>query len=258
MDAAIEESGFAPTLNGSERVADVFESVYSTLRRVYRCEYVFKNAIATKVLLGRHSLRSAMLVPELRVGEAKADLVVVNGTSTAYEIKTGLDNLDRLDHQVSAYQKAFDRVCVVTELGCANRISSAIPEDVGVLALTNRYTLYVVREPKSNLDRLEPDVIFDLLRHEEYTKILRDELGVLANFPSGIRYEECKRMFCHIPVRRLHAAVVGAIRRRATAELAAFVSVLPHSLKVAGLGARLTATRRARLTETLTQPYSRQ
>ena len=38
----------------------------------------------------------------------------LNGKAVVYEIKTELDNLERLESQISDYYKAFDHVAVVT------------------------------------------------------------------------------------------------------------------------------------------------
>src|SRR5258708_1033220 len=73
-------------------VCNFFESAFKLLRREgYRDEYIYKAALTHKVLLGTHSLQTASMLNEFRVGECKADLVILNGTSTAYEVKSERD-----------------------------------------------------------------------------------------------------------------------------------------------------------------------
>ena len=74
----------------------VLDSLYSEFKKNYKCEYVYKNTIVNKILLGRHSLNTSTLISELNVGKSKADIVIFNGTSTVYEIKTELDSLNVL------------------------------------------------------------------------------------------------------------------------------------------------------------------
>src|SRR3954468_16508914 len=118
----LQEASRLPT------VGHVFELAYAILQNSYRCEYLYKNAIAVKILLGRHSPKTATLLTEVAVSGCKADLVLVNGTTVAYEIKTELDSLDRLPAQLQAYMQTFDQVYVVTYETCVERVSRSLPE----------------------------------------------------------------------------------------------------------------------------------
>ena len=44
----------------------------------------------------------------------KQIFVLINGKAVVYEIKTELDNLERLESQIDDYYKAFEHVAVVT------------------------------------------------------------------------------------------------------------------------------------------------
>ncbi|PKG80047.1 hypothetical protein CXF80_18020 [Shewanella sp. Actino-trap-3] len=83
-------------------IVDVLKT-YATLDKHYRYEYFYKNTIANNRLLGRHSLRTAAMITEFRVGRNIADCVIFNGSSTCYEIKTEFDSLSRLDAQLDSY-----------------------------------------------------------------------------------------------------------------------------------------------------------
>ena len=52
-------------------------------------------------------------IVELPVSGSIADFIIVNESATVYEIKTALDNFERLDSQISDYSRAFAKVCVV-------------------------------------------------------------------------------------------------------------------------------------------------
>ena len=86
----------------SDTVGDLFEKAFSILRKKgNRHEYVYKSALTQNILLGRHSLNTASMITEFRVGKCKADLVIFNGTATAYEIKSERDSLSRLERQIA-------------------------------------------------------------------------------------------------------------------------------------------------------------
>lgn len=83
--------------------AEFLNRVYSFLFKNYRNEYIYKNVIVNKILLGKHSLKTSQMLTEFRVGKCKADVVVLNCTSTVYEIKSELDSFNRLGKQLGVY-----------------------------------------------------------------------------------------------------------------------------------------------------------
>jgi hypothetical protein len=108
-------------------VLDVFELCFLELSKSYRAEYYFKNTVARKILFGIHSLNTATVIPEFRVGKNKADCVVLNGRSVCYEIKSSYDNLSRLPDQLASYKKIFDEVFVVTSHEHLEKVFENIP-----------------------------------------------------------------------------------------------------------------------------------
>ena len=79
-----------------------------------RNEYYYKITLLNKLLLGIHSVNTTTALTEFPIAKSKADFVLINGKAVVYEIKTELDNLERLESQISDYYKAFDHVAVVT------------------------------------------------------------------------------------------------------------------------------------------------
>ncbi|HSK80824.1 MAG TPA: sce7726 family protein [Thermoanaerobaculia bacterium] len=212
---------------------DVFEGIYDILRQNYRCEYIYKNAIASKILLGRHSPQTSGLLTEVQVGPSKADLVLINGETTAYEIKTELDSLDRLNSQLASYQAAFDRVYVVSYERCLERIVQRLPLGVGLLCLTSRYTIATKREATADLSRLDSSVIFDILRRNEYTSIIKKHFGYVPRVPNTLLYRECRSLFLSLHqacVRNEFAAILKRRAQTAVAVLPHEIALAPHSL----------------------------
>ena len=113
LELADHFSGFNPP-SPDARLAEWFVFFYRLLFEHYRCEYVYKNAIATKIFLSRHSLQSSLMTDEIRSVKSRGDVAILNGTSTVYEIKSHYDSFDRLDGQLADYKRVFDHIYLVT------------------------------------------------------------------------------------------------------------------------------------------------
>lgn len=238
-------------------VASAFDALYSWLRRHYRSEYVYKNALTTKLVLSRHTLDRAMLLRELTVDQSVADIVVINGTSTVYEIKTELDTLARLPTQLASYRKAFDHVCVVTHPDMASAVLKSVTPTVGILVLSSRYTLQTLRPPASNLACVEPAVIFDLLRQDEYIRIVGNAFGFVPEVGNARIYTACRELFVTLSPERAHAYMVAALHeRRLSHRRKEFVASAPHSLKLLALATRFSRTEETALPRVLGLPTS--
>src|SRR5260370_27902485 len=123
-------------------VYSLFEEAFSLLKREgYRHEYIYKAALTHKILLGKHSLRTASMLNEFRVGECKADLAILNGTSTVYEVKSERDSLRRLARQVTAYATVFAKVYVIASESHIKAVEATVSRDVGILMLNRRYQI---------------------------------------------------------------------------------------------------------------------
>ncbi len=229
----LSESGLLQVATKLQTVGDVFDFSYAVLQNHYRCEYIYKNAIAAKILLHRHSHKTATLLTEVAVSECKADLVLINGTTVAYEIKTELDSLERLATQLQAYRRAFDKVYVVTHQTCADRLSQQLPEGVGLISLTNRYTLVEAKSAASNCNRIDPAVVFDILRRSEYVAVVRRHFGFVPDVPNTLIYSACRELFLRLSRPVIQAELANALKCRGAREKCSeTIDLTPHSLKL--------------------------
>jgi hypothetical protein len=218
-------------IDPSMPLAQFFDLIYMILFRSYRNEYIYKNAIANKILLGRHSLNTSHMLTEFRVGNCKADVVVVNGTSAVYEIKSELDSFARLENQVKNYLKIFDYINVITSASQVNKLKSILPDKAGILLLTNRNTISTIRESKSNRKNTNQSILFDSLRKNEYVKTIKEYFGIVPDVPNTQIYKECKKLFSKIPAELAHNLTINILRRRRnTRVLKEFIEKAPASL----------------------------
>lgn len=172
---------------------DLYHKAYLDLSKHYRNEYIYKNFIAQKILLGRHSLESSTLLSEFRVGTNKADLVLLNGCSTCYEIKTEYDSLVRLKDQLDSYLKIFDKVNVVCSQQMLESVIELSPLEVGVIELTPKNTLRTIREPIQT-SLLDIQLMMKALRKEEYQLIAETLYNLKIDVPNTRLYELCEKI----------------------------------------------------------------
>lgn len=231
-----KNSGLLDKIDTSMPLSRFFDLVYNLLFKNYRNEYIYKNAIANKILLGKHSLNTSSMLTEFRVGRCKADAVILNGTSTVYEIKSELDSLKRLENQLNAYCNIFDHINVITSGSQVAKLEATLPGRVGIQFLTNRNTISTIRESKSNKKNISPDILFDSLRKQEYLKIISSFFGAVPDAPNTLIYRECKKMFCKMPPETAHDLTINVLRKRNNAKLLGeFISVAPNSLSAYAL-----------------------
>ena len=183
-----------------EKLHDIYEVTYRMLRLNYPNEYVVKNTIANRVLLGRHSMNTASMLSEFRIGHNKADCVVINGLSTCYEIKTRFDSLKRLPDQLKSYTSAFDKTYVVTHdihLSALLKLHKEMPV-FGILKANKNGNLSkpVIEAPQNT--KFDKNLMFYSLRKPEYTNIATHVLGETPEVPCYELFDYCKEVFCSL------------------------------------------------------------
>lgn len=224
-------SGLLKKIDPATTLGEFFDWVFNLLFKKYRNEYIYKNVIVNKILLNRHSLNTSQILTEFRVGRRKADVVLLNGVSTVYEIKSQYDSFARLEKQIQAYFEIFDYINVITSPSQAKKLDSILPDKAGILVLTNRSTISTLREPKSNKENLNPDILFDSLRKTEYMRIIKEYYGATPDVPNTQIYRECKRLFCKIPPVDVHGLTIKILKKRNNSKnLKDFINRAPSSV----------------------------
>jgi len=210
---------------------EYFEHIFDTLLYNYRNEYVYKNFIINKILLGKYSLKTTTAINEFKINTSIADLVLLNGTSKAFEIKTELDKPDRLLNQITDYKKVFKEIYLVTHYTLLDRYLKIVADDIGIIVLTKSFSLKVIREAVVNSD-LDNVTIMKCLRKTEYTNIIKDYFGMLPDVSDFKFYKSCMELICKIPALVLHDMMVGEIKKRQVKEKQTLSStIIPKELK---------------------------
>jgi hypothetical protein len=253
-----QESGLVHLFAKEGIVGNFFDDVFSVLKKkAYRYEYVYKAAITHKLLLGVHSVQSASMLSEFRIGACKADLVILNGTSTVYEVKSERDNLNRLENQISAYRKVFARVNVIAAEEHVCAVSGCVPSDVGILVLSDRNRISTVREAANRPDSIEPCKVFESLTKEESLLIL-DRLGKPhPQVPNTRFHAEMLKIFADLAPLSLHECMIGVLKEtRSLRPLSYLIQELPKSLQTAVISTSLRQKDHSNLLAAVNTPTS--
>lgn len=254
----ISQSNMLDRMAHDLTVGSTFDRAFDLLKESgSRDEYVYRAAITHKVVLGRHSLRTAAVLSEARAGLCKADVVVLNGTSTAYEIKSERDSLSRLRNQLESYRRVFAAVNVVASEVHLNDVLSAAPADVGVLVLSRRFTLQTEREAVNDPSRISPLVVLETLRASEAVSMLKS-LGIeVPQVPNTQFRTVLQRLFADLEPAVVHDQMVSTLKRtRSQSTMIDFVQSLPESLRASALSIRIATADRARIAEAVNLPLN--
>lgn len=210
---------------------ECISEIYHYLETDYQNEYYYKNTLLNKLLLGIHSPRTTTALTEVPVGNSKADLVLINGRAIVYEIKTALDNLDRLDGQIKDYYRAFSRVVVVTSEEKYDEINRKLYNSpVGICLLTKKGTLSTRKEPVEYRGNLSNSIMFKMLRKKEYERILIKLFGSLPNVSQFEYYRACKTLFESLSTDVAYDSYIQALKLRAKIDIVDYSNV-PYELK---------------------------
>lgn len=178
-------------------------------------ERVIKTAVIDK-LFDLQILSDAVLINEMVVSNwsRRADLVVANGKLTAFEIKSDLDSLVRLEGQVQTYLGSFDKVIVVVTEKHLESTMRIAPEEVGVWCVESRRggpRIKIIRRGQEQLVR-NVESLCAFLRKSELAAFLRSQLG--RQMAGGATRAELCKLAGDVPVTALRRTVLATLKSR--------------------------------------------
>lgn len=209
------------------------ELLYNLLDKNYRNEYFYKNTLINKILVGVHSVNTTTALTELPINNSKADLVMINGNAVAYEIKTELDSLQRIETQIIDYYKAFKQVSVVID----NKHKEKVVEKygaspVGIYTITNRTTISTLKKPEIYNKLLDPLVIYKILRKPERYKIVNKYFNNIPNYNQFEEFDELYKLFCSIKIETIYREFIKILKERSRVRNnKKYFDVIPKEIK---------------------------
>ena len=210
---------------------ECISEVYQYLRKKYQNEYYYKNTLLNKLLHGLHSPHTTAALTEVPIANSKADFILINGKAVVYEIKTALDNFDRLDGQIEDYYKAFSRVVVVIPEENYDDVQQKLKDSpVGICLLTKKGTLSIRKEPVEYRSMLSKPIMFKILRKYEYEQILLKYFNLLPDVSQFEYYRACKELFESLPIDVAYKMFVQTLKSRTKIDIFEY-SKVPYELK---------------------------
>jgi hypothetical protein len=237
-------------------VKDAFDAAFEILKvRGLRDEYIYKAALTHRILMGTHSLRTACMLNEFRTGSSKADVAILNGTTTVYEIKSERDSLSRLQQQLIDYRKVFASVFVIVGENHVDAVYEDTPRDVGVMSLSRRFQIQTLRNASNRPDRICPLTVFQALRTVEAADIVAHVGLRIPDVPNTRLRTELRSLFQTLAPKVVHNGMLRTLKRtRNLQPLAGLVDSLPVSLHAAALSVPLRKRDHDRLVQAVNTP----
>jgi len=252
----LDQTGVVERCGSEATVGTAFDAAFKVLQIAgLRDEYIYRTAVTQKILMGKHSLRTASMLNEFRAGSCKADLVILNGTATVYEIKSERDSLARLANQIENYMRVFASANVIVSESHIESVRQVVPDDVGIMCLSKRYRISVIRDAIDCPKRICPVTVFESLRSAEAAAILNALDVTVPSVPNTQRHGVLRELFSKLDPVALHREFVRTLKRtRNLAPLSDLVDQLPASLHAAALSIPVRRVDHGRLVEAVATP----
>ena len=234
---------------------DYIKYIYRELAQNYRNEYYYKNTFINSILLKHYGIKDTIAINEFRVGSSVADLVLFNGSSKAFEIKTELDSSKRLKGQVADYRKIFEECYIVTEESLIEKYAKE-DHSVGIIALrkTNRSVkMYEWRGAERNAT-IDAETLMRCLRTKEYKNIVKAFYGDLPEMNSFNMFNICSEMIKAIPHQELSVLFLNQLKKRKSSTF--FLETFHKELRQLALAMNLEQKKYEILVNYLNRPIS--
>lgn len=221
LKALLRQSG--AEVREKSTLRDLIQCSHDYLLKNYRHEYLYKNALLNSYVLENYSLSDTVLLNEFKIGNSKADAVLVNGTNKVFEIKTELDSPERLYSQLGDYYKAFSEVYVVVYHEHAERYAKILDSHVGIMMFED-CQIEIFRETILNDTMLEIPAMMKALRKEEYKEVATRLSGSVPTVQPVKLFKACLNLVSQFSVCEVQAEFLKVIKQRINHEHNAVVT----------------------------------
>lgn len=216
---------------------ELISEIYAHLGKQQRNEYYYMNTLLNKLLDGIHNVNTTTAFSQVRIGHSIADFVMINGEGRVYEIKSELDNFDRLNDQLCDYYRAFSKVSVLASIHELEKVKKVLStfgdmgDAVGIYVLSDHDTIFNKdrsREPQEYNDLLDHASIFKLLRKREYENVILHYLGKLPQSDPVFHFKTCLEQFLKIPILDSQKSAFQELKKRNKITVEEFDKIQPE------------------------------
>ena len=221
----------------SKKHGELISEIYAHLGKQQRNEYYYMNTLLNKLLDGIHNVNTTTAFSQVRINHSIADFVMINGEGRVYEIKSELDNFDRLNDQLCDYYRAYSKVSVLASIHELEKVKKVLStfgdmgDAVGIYVLSDRDTIFNKvrsREPQEYNDLLDHPSIFKLLRKREYENVILHFWGQLPQSDPVFHFKACLEQFLKIPILDAQKLVFQELKKRNKITVEEFEKIQPE------------------------------
>lgn len=221
----------------SKNHGELISEIYAHLGKQQRNEYYYMNTLLNKLLDGIHNVNTTTAFSQVHIGHSIADFVMINGEGRVYEIKSELDNFDRLNDQLRDYFRAFSKVSVLASIHELEKVKKVLStfgdmgDAVGIYVLSDRDTIFSKersREPQEYNDLLDHTSIFKLLRKREYESVILYYFSELPSAEPVFHFKACLDRFLKIPIHDAQKLAFRELKKRNKITVDEFEKIQPE------------------------------
>lgn len=200
--------------------SDLIREAYSIISDKYRVEYFYKNTILNLLLTQSQFVQDSVVVfNEFKINKSIADVVYINGTNRAYEIKTELDTPERLLGQIADYKKMFSEINIVTHNSLYKRYSSILGEnEIGIYVLDEELNLINKKIALIDNTKLDVEVMLKTLRKKEITSLVHDITATYVQVSNMSFFDECLSLLKDYDILEIQKSVFKYLKQRGIKE----------------------------------------
>jgi hypothetical protein len=189
----------------SELLSNIFKQDDFKQKTKYELHHLFneliftncKNEISFKGILLKHFINKNITAAlEIKTNTSRLDFLTINGITTSYEIKSAIDNLDKLDKQLNDYLALFEYNFVVIDEKHLVNIINSINENIGI------YIIYgneiIIKKKSFKSCNLNSEKQLNLFTKKElmkfFSKESADKMKIINNYDGSQINSVFKRM----------------------------------------------------------------
>lgn len=212
MKSLLKKTGIE--LEAKSTFSELLDICHEHLLENYRHEYLYKVALLNSYVLNNYSLADTILLNEFKIGNSKADAVLVNGTNKVFEIKTELDSPERLATQINDYFKAFSEVYVVVHHSAVDKYIRIVEEHVGIMEFNAKHSIGTLRPAQPYHLGLEIPAMMKALRKDEYLQVVKRLTGTIPLSTPVHLFKACLDVLSAFPVSQVQGEFLKVIKLR--------------------------------------------
>lgn len=148
-----------------------YQAANEIIMNLYPGEKVVKYHLIKQYL----NIKDEVSLFEYKIDNSRLDVGRINGQSYAYEIKTKLDSLDRLEKQLEDYSKVFEKIYVILDEKHLEKTKQILPTHCGIIqyAIKRNKCLFKTIQEASFSPYIDPEAQIRNLPTKELAFVLR-------------------------------------------------------------------------------------